>query len=241
MQCAVYLDTHLKITCNKSHEDVQHGNAFHIIGPLCGIIHHDANIVIWTTSDATNDTTKLAPWLLSVFSNCPSATLKQMTLRIFNHMFIYLYLLWTLNLVTVFLWLANRKEVPQQQSGALPCTPRGHYSTSHELCTRFALVMFDYNLLQAEFSHTQCKPGNPEPVMHTWRISVHKSHGSNNIFTTTQTKQSATKPCVYVIMMTSSNGSFSALLAHCVGNSPVTGGGFSSQRASNGDFDASLM
>ena len=175
------------------------------------------------------------------FCNCPSATLKQMTLRIFNHMFIYLYLLWTLNLVTVFLWLANRKEVPQQQSGALPCTPRGHYSTSHELCTRFALVMFHYNLLQAEFSHTQCKPGNPEPVMHTWRISVNKSHGSNNIFTTTQTKQSATKPCVYVIMMTSSNGSFSALLAHCVGNSPVTGGGFSSQRASNGDFDVSLM
>ena len=41
-------------------------------------------------------------------------------------------------------------------------------------------------------------------------------------------------------MMTSSNGSFTALLAFCVGNSPVTGE-FPSQRASNADFGVALM
>ena len=42
-------------------------------------------------------------------------------------------------------------------------------------------------------------------------------------------------------MMTSSNGSFlPALLVLCAGNSPVTGE-FPSQRASNADFDFSLM
>ena len=50
--------------------------------------------------------------------------------------------------------------------------------------------------------------------------------------------------CEYTIpvqfMMTSSNGSFSALLALCAGNLPVSGQ-FPSQRASNADFDVSLM
>ena len=41
-------------------------------------------------------------------------------------------------------------------------------------------------------------------------------------------------------MMTSSDGSFSALLVLCAGNSQITGE-FPSQKASNVDFDVSLM
>ena len=90
----------------------------------------------------------------------------------------------------------------QQQSGTLPCTPRGPYSTSHELCTRFALVMFDYDLLQVKFIHMQCRPGSPEPVKYPWRISIIKSLGFDNIFNTTRTKKNATNPCVYVMRYT---------------------------------------
>ena len=78
-------------------------------------------------------------------------------------------------------------------------------------------------------------PGHPEPVKQPWRMSVNESQGSDNVFIITQMKQSATKPHVYVIMMTSSNISFSALLAHCAGNSSVIAE-FPSQRTSNADL-----